>query len=193
MYEYLEDNLFTISDRPIFADIYSNVDDFITDYKSIGKDALNYPNVAESDNNIKTLYYLLYAKYGNSVIINFDVTQFKFKLWSTVFMYGPTWEKRLTVQNLIRNLTDNDILEGGAQINNYAQATGSDATNTKNTKDLDGVNSQNRTMIQRDKLTAYNNLVALLETDVTKEFIDKFGNLFDPFAQHRATILYKED
>ena len=47
--------------------------------------------------NAELLYYLLYARYGNSHIANNDENQFKYRLASTIFMYGPTWEKELEV------------------------------------------------------------------------------------------------
>ena len=43
-----------------------------------------------TDANATTLYYLLYARYGNSHIVNTDENQFTYKLFSTIFMYGPT-------------------------------------------------------------------------------------------------------
>lgn len=167
-----------------FTDIYSDVNLFLDDYKNNGIPA------KISDESVNTLFYLLYARYGNSHIINFDENQFKYKLFSIIFMYGPTWEKRLDIQDKIRALTEEDIRQGTASINNYAQATGSDNTNTKSTKDLDGVNNQSRTMYEKDKLTAYNNLTMLLKTDVTKEFIDKFNKLFLQIAQPQKPLYY---
>lgn len=167
-----------------FTDIYSNVDSFIADYKDNGIPA------KISDESINTLFYLLYARYGNSHIMNFDETQFKYKLFSIIFMYGPTWEKRLEIQDRVRTLTEDEIRQGTSSINNYAQATGTDGTNTKTTKDLDGVNNQSRTMYEKDKLTAYNNLTMLLETDVTKDFIDKFSKLFLQVVASQEPLYY---
>ena len=45
------------------------------------------------------------AKYGNNPIANKDINQFKYKLFSTVFMYGPTWAKRLDIQKILRFFT----------------------------------------------------------------------------------------
>lgn len=167
-----------------FTDFYSTVDLFKEDYKSNGLP------VKLNDTSIETLYYLLYARYGNSHIMNFDETQFKYKLFSIIFMYGPTWEKRLEIQDNLRNLTEDEIREGTSTINNFAQATGSSSTNTKTTKNLNGVNNQSRTMYEKDKLSAYNNLIGLLETDVTKEFIDKFKQLFLLVARPQEPLYY---
>ena len=60
-----------------FTDIYNNAEDFVNDYKSSGL-YINFDNdpdknkisIKISDDSATTLYYLLYAKYGNSSIRN---------------------------------------------------------------------------------------------------------------------------
>ncbi|MDD7755503.1 MAG: hypothetical protein PUJ51_13510, partial [Clostridiales bacterium] len=90
-----------------FNDIYPTFEDFKDDvaiYNSIG---LN-PNFKEDTN--QTLFYLLSARYGNSSVANSDENQFKLKLFSTIFQYGPTWEKRLSIQTDLRALTEDELL-----------------------------------------------------------------------------------
>lgn len=103
-----------------FTDIYENVSSFLLDYNGIG-----IPTTITSQ-NATTLYYLLYARYGNSPISNLDETQFKYKLFSIIWQYGPTWEKRLSVQDVLRNLTVNDLLDDG-KIEDLFTHTGTDA------------------------------------------------------------------
>lgn len=67
-----------------FTDIFPNVDTFITGYTNNGI------TTTISQDSAKTLYYLLYSKYGNSHIANSDENQFQYKVWSTIYMYGPT-------------------------------------------------------------------------------------------------------
>ena len=90
------------------TEIWEEASDFITDYQTVG-----IPMTITSQ-NATTLYYLLYAKYGNNPIANYDETQFKYKVFSTIFQYGPTWEKRLSVQNTLRNLQIADLLDDGS-------------------------------------------------------------------------------
>jgi hypothetical protein len=94
----------------LFTNIYSNVNDFLSDYNGIGIPALLQTA------NVTTLYYLLYGKYGNSPIANYDVNQFKYKLFSIVWQYGPTWEKRLNIQNILRNFTETDLKTGAIRV-----------------------------------------------------------------------------
>ena len=75
-----------------FTDYFVTVDEFIEEYN-----AAAIPTTI-SETSAKTLYYLLFSKYGNNPIANYDETQFKYKIWATIFQFGPTWEKRLEIQ-----------------------------------------------------------------------------------------------
>lgn len=97
-----------------FTDVYDDVTDFLADYKDIG-----IPT-SISDQSATTLFYLLYSKYGNGVIASSDLTRFKYRLFATIFQYGPTWEKRLDIQEKLRNLSDAEIMTGSRQIYNKA-------------------------------------------------------------------------
>lgn len=92
----------------LFTDVYESVNDFIYDYNNVG-----IPKTITVD-NCMTLYYLLYARYGNSPIANWDVTQFKYKIFSIIFQYGPVWEKKLSIQSTLRGLNLSDLIDNGA-------------------------------------------------------------------------------
>ena len=94
-------------DTKIFTEVYDSADKFVYDYKHVGIPA------TISDANATTLFYLIYARYGNSPIANFDITQFKYKMFSIIFQYGPTWEKRLSVQQTLRDMNLADLLANG--------------------------------------------------------------------------------
>ena len=71
-------------DTKLFTDIWDEASEFITDYTTVGIPA------TISQANATTLYYLLYARYGNTPIANYDENQFKYKVFSIIFQYGPT-------------------------------------------------------------------------------------------------------
>lgn len=71
-------------DTKLFTDVWEEVNDFAYDYQHIG-----IPTTIAVQSVI-TLYYLLYARYGNNPIANYDEEQFKYKMFSIVFQYGPT-------------------------------------------------------------------------------------------------------
>lgn len=176
-----------------FCEVWDDVDTFTLDYKqSPLYDKTTVNNVVNlnnslSDDNISKLYYLLYARYGNNPIANMDENQFKFKVYSIIFEYGPNWQKELDIQNKLRNLTDDEISTGQFAIYNqaYHDAT---APGTSTTEELEFINNQNTSRLKKGKLNAYNDLLLLLKTDVTKQFIDRFANLFKKFLYSRPTL-----
>lgn len=154
-----------------FADIWDNVATFLGDYQDNGLPVTITPETAT------VLYYLLYARYGNSTIASSDENQFKYKVFSTIFMYGPTWEKRLEIQKSIRDLTLEDIQKGGKAIYNTA-LNPNQAPTTGSLTELPYINQQNSSNFVKSKVDAYAILISLLETDVTEEFIGQFKKLF---------------
>lgn len=149
-----------------FCEIFPDLETFKAEYQAT-------PLV--SIDNVDQLYYLLYARYGNSNIASSDENQFKYKLWSTIFMYGPTWEKRLEVQQKLRALTDDEIRAGGNAVHNTALNPG---TTPPADEVLSYINQQNTTKYKKSMLEGYATLLTLLETDVTEDFISKFKKLF---------------
>ena len=101
-------NMIPQYDTKLFTEIWEDATEFVYDYKHIGIPA------TISDTNATTLFYLLFARYGNSPIANYDEQQFKYKVFSIVFQYGPTWEKRLSVQETLRGLQLSDLVDDGS-------------------------------------------------------------------------------
>ena len=105
-------------------------------------------------NNVSTIFYLLYAKYGNNPIANRDVNQFKYKVFSIIFQYGPTWEKRLDIQTKLRELTADELATGSRAIYNTA-LNPSTAPSTSSLEELTYINQQNTTNYKKSKMDAY--------------------------------------
>ena len=61
-----------------FSEIYDSVNVFLEDYNNNG-----IP-VKVSEENVTTLFYLLYSKFGNSHIASSDENRFKYALFSTI-------------------------------------------------------------------------------------------------------------
>ena len=95
-------------DTKLMTDVWSQASDFLTDYQNAG-----IPTTI-SNQNATTLYYLLYAKYGNTPIANYDENQWKYKMFSVIFQYGPTWEKRSDIQTTLRGLQLSDLIDNGS-------------------------------------------------------------------------------
>ena len=170
----------------LFTDIWDNAAEFVSDYKSSG---LYVTNNKISDTSATTLYYLLYARYGNSPIANRDVTQFQYKVFSLIFQYGPKWEKELDVQSKVRSLTDDQIRLGSKAIYNQA-LNPADTPSTSTLDELSYINQQNTTNYKKSPLEGYAILEELLRDDITKIFIDKFNICFKKFVSSERPLIY---
>lgn len=109
-------------DTKLMTEIWDSASDFISDYQSVG-----IPTTI-STANATTLYYLLYARYGNTPIANYDETQFKYKIFSVIFQYGPTWEKRLSVQQTLRDMTLSDLTDNGSLAELFSHTASNNTT-----------------------------------------------------------------
>ena len=182
----------------LFTDVWSSVIDFKNDYEQAG--IYTEPVLGEnqkvikagtklSDASINLLFYLLYSKYGNNPIANRDVNQFKFKVFSIIFQYGPTWEKKLDIQESLRALGEEDIQKGSKAIYNTALNPSTQPSNGS-LEELNYINSQNTTNYKKSKLEAYGQLWVLLDTDVTGAFVNKFKVCFKQFVRPEKPLLY---
>lgn len=171
-----------------FSEIYGDSTVFKNSFKNSG-----IP-LEITDTSLTTLYYLLYAKYGNSHIASFDENQFKYKLQSIVFMYGPTWEKRLEIQKKLRNLSEADIVKGSQAIYNSATAPGTELAGLVDGEGkLDYIDGQNTTAYRKSKLEGYAILYELIKTDVSREFINKFRELFLKIVEPYSPLWYSTE
>lgn len=154
-----------------FTDIFPDYATFQTETA-----ACSIP-ISLSEVNLQTLYYLLYARYGNSHIASSDENQFKYKMWSVIFQYGPTWEKKLEVQENLRGLTDDELMTSYKNINNVSMNPSTEPS-TGSLEELTTINQQTTSMAKRGKLGAYAQLWEILVSDVTEQFLSKFKKLF---------------
>lgn len=177
----------------LFSDIFPSQEDFIS--------LLNASNFAPmtnflEDDNKTLLYYLLYAEYGNTPIANRSVNQFNIKLITTIFKYGPTWQKNLEMQKKLRDLTDEELMTGSKMIYNMA-ANNNGLPTTDTSDEVPYLYSQNVNKNKRGKLEAYDFLNDLLKADVSSVFIKKFKDLFVSFVVPPCTDIfvseYEED
>lgn len=120
--------MFPQYDTKLMTDVWSQASEFLTDYQAAG-----IPTTI-STANATTLYYLLYARYGNTPIANYDENQWKYKMFSIIFQYGPTWEKRLDVQKTLRELQISDLVDNGSyhELFNHSASESSSKTGSDN-------------------------------------------------------------
>lgn len=168
-----------------FTDIYATAADFITGVSGSGIPLLI------SNDSLTTLYYLLYSKYGNSHIANSDENQFKYKVYSTIFQYAPTWERNLEIQASLRALTEDEIITGTRQIQDHSYNPSTIPTGPNQpTGEIETVDSQNRLKYTKSKLEGYGILTSLLANDVTEELLGKFKKLFITIVEPQEPLWY---
>lgn len=177
------DNNFFTYDTVKFYDVYKDASSFLNDYKNNG-----VPQLLKNDETVNTIFYLLYARYGNSTIAFTDTNQFKYNIFTTIFMYGPTWEEKLALQKKLRELTDEEIMVGGKAVYNSAQ---NPSNSNPGAEELDFINSQNVTHYKKSKLEGISLKWELLENDVTNEFLTKFKPLFRAILSPDKPLLYE--
>ena len=182
-----------------FGDVYPDVETFQADYEEFNKGILD--NKFQFPETVKTLWLLLAARYGDSTIASANEDQFKLKLFSTIFMYGPTWEKRLDVQKQIRALDIDDLRQGGKAIYNSAlnpsnavyDASGEYKGGTNTMEELKYINQQNTTNYKKSLPEAYAIMIELLNTDVTSRFLSQFKKLFLTVVSPEVPLWYITD
>lgn len=171
-----------------FANIFPTEEEFITHYTS-----LPIPQIFTDESTARTLYYLLYARYGNSHVSFSDENQFVYSLFSKIFQYGGAWEKRLTIQKDLARMTEEEMRMGGEATYNSAMnpTTQSETISTGSRDSINYINSQNKTLYTKTRLEGYSNLLALLDSDVTEDFIVKFRPLFIRVLAPDSPLLYE--
>lgn len=174
-----------------FTQVFPSYDDFKSDYDDLIP--LVSGGVAPLGvDNIKATYYLLYARYGNTPIVNFDETQFKMKLMAVIVTYGPLWERKKGIQKSLRDLTEAELLQGAKQIYNHAFNPSTEPT-TAELEEVTHINDQNTTNNKKSKMEAYSILWANLHVDATDEYMNKFKNCFSRFVGNQFPIVYVDE
>lgn len=169
-----------------FSDIFPDFDTFKAEYEGNV-----IPVSVPSATVLPIIYGLLYSRYGNSHIASSDENRFKTSVMSHIYTYAPTWWRKKQVQETLRSLTEDDILQGGYEIFNHADHPGGQIPQTSGV--LPGINSQNTSDRRAAKVDSYMRLYGILRADDTAEFLDKFKNLFLKIVQPELPLWYITD
>lgn len=176
-----------IGNNLTFNEIYPTLEEFVEDYNNCG-----FPPSLKVEDNINTLFYLLSASYGSWQIASNSSKIFALKLFQIIWQYGPAWEKRLDLQNKIRNLSDEEIQLGSKAIYNRALNPGTEPS-TNSLEELNAILEQNTTNYKKSKLEAYAIVSSLLENDVTQGFLNRFKPLFSKWNLNSQAIYLTEN
>lgn len=167
-----------------FCDIWPTYESFYDSSLEI-----KIPTNFQKSSSLEILYYLLYSEYGNSTVASSDTNRFKYALFRVIFMYGPSWEKRLEIQSRLRELTEDEILRGSKAIYNHSYNPSTDPS-TATMEELTTINEQNTTNYKRSVIEGYANLDDILRNDVTGEFLRQFRKLFLTVVEPERPLRY---
>ena len=165
-----------------FYEIYANASDLISDYNSLYDGTM-------TDEELTRAYNLLLARFKNSHVSSTDEIQFKLKVCSTMFTYGPTWARKLEIQAKLRALNEKELLAGSKAIYNHSNNP-STPPSTESLEELLTIDDQNTQHFVKSKLEAYSLLWNALSADLTSDFISNFAKLFIKIAQPDAPLFY---
>lgn len=166
-----------------FADIFPSLADFSSRMRET---PIDFSGLSDK---VEMLYYLLYARYGNSHIAFTDENQFRYNVFTLMWQYGPTWSKRLDIQKSLRELSEDQLKAGGKAIYNTSYNPSTEPS-TGTTIELTTINQQNTTNKLKSPMEAYATVSAMLEDDVTESFISKFKKLFIKVAEEDYPLVY---
>ena len=160
--------------------------------KTIKKEEMKMNNYS-----IKTLFYLLYARYGGSHIKSNNPAQWKYKIFSNIFTKGPAWKKHGELQQELIDSTTDDLQKGQVQINNMAAnpdgtPINPDGSSSKSWEAIGGINSQNTYLQKSGKLNTLANADGLITNDFTSSFINSFQKFFISVASPSRPLWYPE-
>lgn len=175
-----------------FSEIFYNMDiglPTVENFKTAWEESPFSSAVNEGELNLDLIFYLLYARYANSVIASSDEDRFIYQLHSIIFQYGPTWAKELSTQKDLRKLTIEDFQKGSENIiNQAANPSGTPATDTDQI--LAYINSQNVSKTKRSLADGYALMLSLLKEDVTEKFLNRFQKLFLVIVEPERPLWY---
>lgn len=175
-----------------FVQVWPNLDKFLLDFGRLSEEMFLLPNAPITRQGKCTLYWLLVGKYGNTPIVNNDVTQWKIKIFSIIFAYAPAWEKKISIQKTLMELPESDLLAGAKQIYNHA-LNPSTAPSTDSLEELTYINDQNTALHKKSKMEAYSILWELIHTNHTEEFLTRFKDCFSKFVGIVPVPFYIDD
>ena len=176
-----------------FAQVYPNLDLFMADYESNIAIYFYKKPAPLTSASAKTVYFLLYAKYGNNPISNEDINEFKFKIFANIFASGGLWEKKIDIQFRLQELAESEIMTGAKQIYNHALNPSTEPS-TDALQELPYINDQNTSQHKKSILEAYSLLWEALHGNATEEFLGKFKNCFAIYVgKDECVPFYIED
>jgi hypothetical protein len=173
----------------LLQDIFPDFETFEALYRDCGIPTVIKEDEGYANFNLQTIYIILMAEYANTPIKSSDEERFKLKFMSTLYEYGPTWQREMYLQYKLLDASDEEIVTGGKAIYNHARNPGT-VPNTQTLEDLPYIDDQSTTNYKKNKPDAYREIREGLTPSITKRFVDKFRPLFVNILYGNYPVVY---
>lgn len=175
-----------------FQHIFPDFDTFDEKFKaspfcSYTLDGVSKQNL--TDENIKLLFYSLYARYGSEHVAGSNEPRAIYRIFSTIAQYGPTWQARLDAQRRIQSMSVEELQLGSLTLFNEALHDQTEPS-TGTAEELTFINSQRTQRVKRNLMEALELRDSILRVDVTEAFLDKFKKIFQVIVEPTEELLY---
>lgn len=143
-----------------------------------------------SDDKFKILYNLLLGRYGIAEINSKSGSNYWLcRFYNVIYEYAPEYFKKREIQDNLREMSVDDIMQGTKAIYNTAQNPDSKPS-TNSLEELSYISNQSTTNYKYSKLEGYARLMELIKTDSTSSFLNKFQKLFMQVLTPYQPLLY---
>lgn len=143
-----------------------------------------------SDDKFKILYNLLLGRYGVAEINSKSGSAYWLcRFYNIIYEYAPEYFKKREIQDNLREMSVDDIMQGTKAIYNTAQNPDSKPS-TNSLEELTYISNQSTTNYKYSKLEGYARLMELMKTDSTSSFLNKFQKLFMQVLTPYQPLLY---
>lgn len=175
-----------------FDQIFPDAATFVTFYETCGIPQVIKGDGDYADYDIEVIYILLAAEYMGCHIAPSSEDRFKLKMMTTLYEYGPIWQRDMTLQRKLLDMSDEKILEGGKAIYNKALNPDLDPS-TGSLEELTYISEQNTTNYKKNAPDAYAQIRDGLMPMATRSFVERFRPLFIKVGYPDYPLLYVEE
>lgn len=175
------------STRLKFKDVFTNQNDFINAVGYLESDGTIYEGTSKvtpvlSDDQTYQCYYLLMSRYYDSTFKLTDKDSIARRFGAILASYGAVWAKHKEINQKVRNMSEDEIIEGQTSVSNNA-SNPSIEPSTQTLEELTYIDNQLVNKTKRSKLNAYEQFKDMIDSEKDEWLINKFKDLFIKFPR----------
>lgn len=178
-----------------FSEIFPDLETFVARIADFNVNNILFAGM--TDNDFTLTYLLLTSEYADTPINSVDNNHFIAQLVVTMNNFGPQWAKRRNIRAEVIAIEDPQDAAKDKTVYNQADNPASlDPVGTGNDEILQYINHQSATILNPNKIKAYENYVDYFDSrtnDLDLAYISKFKKLFMRIVSPQMPILFIEE